>query len=130
MPNRCYVLGCSTKYESGSPKIPHFKAPTNSFARKKWLDISLRKCPKLKGNIFFCANHFEECDIIKSVKKTFSHPLTSIDIVEAVRKKLRSDNSSKINVYREADVPLKRWKLKPGAYPKTEKGNVIIFFSY
>ena len=90
--NRCYVLGCSTKYDSDSPKIPHFQAPGNSFARKKWLDISLRKHPKLKGNFFFCTNHFEESDIIKSKKKIFSHPLEQIDVVEAVRKKLRSHN--------------------------------------
>ena len=95
--NRCYVLGCSTKYDSDSPKIPHFQAPGNSFARKKWLDISLRKHPKLKGNFFFCTNHFEESDIIKSKKKIFLIHLNKLMLLKQFVRNLDNNNNNNNN---------------------------------
>ena len=64
---------------------------------KKWLEVSRRKPPKIKGDIFFCANHFHETDIIK-----FS-----------TNKCIKPNQA----------VPLKMWRLKSGALPKTPKSD-------
>lgn len=99
-----------------------FKAPTDCFHFKKWLDVSKRKdVRKQKGNIFFCANHFEESDIVKFTKKRIACQCVE-SALESVKKKLRLDKV-KANLFREVDVPLKQWRLKTGAYPKTQKGN-------
>ncbi len=64
MTKTCFVLSCKSGYKTDQTKISLFKAPSNKIQFKKWLDVSRRKPPKIMGDIFFCANHFHETDII------------------------------------------------------------------
>ena len=104
MPNKCYVYGCKSGYDSCKENVPLFKAPSCKVLLKKWLDLCNRKAPKVKGNIFVCARHFEEDDLIKFKKI-----------------KLLGEH----NVYKESLIPLKRWKLKDGALPSKLLGTLF-----
>jgi hypothetical protein len=96
MAKTCFVLGCKSGYKTDQTKISLFKARSNKIQLKKWLDVSrTRKPPKIKGDIFFCANHFHETDIIKFSTKKYIEPNQA--------------------------VPLKVWRLKSGALPKIPK---------
>ena len=97
MTKTCFVLGCKSGYKTEQTKISLFKAPSNKIQFKKWLDVSRRTPPKIKGDIFFCANHFHETDIIKFSTKKCIKPNQA--------------------------VPLKVWRLKSGALPKTPKSD-------
>ncbi len=66
----------------------------------------------------------EDCAETSTIWGTFNH---TGQLMATDRSGLKS-KAITVNVYREADVPLKRWKLKPGAYPKTDKGNITLFF--
>jgi hypothetical protein len=91
-------LGCKSGYKTDQTKISLFKAPSNKIQLKKWLDVSRKKPPKIKGDIFFRANHFHETDIIKFSTKKCIEPNQA--------------------------VLLKVWILKSGALPKTPKGDI------
>ena len=123
MRQTCFVTGCNSGHSNNPVKVPMFKAPANEKQLKIWLRVSKKKSfPKQKGPIYFCANHFEESDIIKTSKRTIPAAWEEEpDALERVRKKMRHDKL-KLTHFRNIVVPLKVWRLKEGALPKTDKG--------
>lgn len=86
-----HVFRLQLGHASNTVKIPMFKATVHDKQFKLWLSVNKKKdFSKGKRAIFFCANHFEESDIVKSTKKPFQLAKKNLMPLNVSERKLRT----------------------------------------